>query len=144
MTNVYMVLLQLQKRIAMLNDTLASLMNEIANSGVVLLSLDETKSEHPEATSPRALLNQLKSESSDILYAASDLMHVRCGKLLTLRADQNAQLNFKDFFKLFDITWRFVSVGEQICQRSCIGLRGTILTQVFLFSSLNAVGKIVY
>lgn len=74
--------------------------------------------------------SQLISESAEILLASAEYAHVRCGKLLTLRAEQNSQLNFKDFFKLFDLCWRFVVAGEAICQRTCIGLRGTVMSQV--------------
>jgi vacuolar protein sorting-associated protein 54 len=72
----------------------------------------------------------------NILFETTDTAHVRCGKILTLREEQNKQLNFKDFFRLFELITRFVQVSEGLCkQRSSIGLRGTIMTQVSLSNS---------
>ncbi|RKO92475.1 Vps54-like protein-domain-containing protein [Blyttiomyces helicus] len=76
---------------------------------------------------------QMMSESSDILFAASDLAHVRCAKLIGVRSDQNAMLNPKDFYRLFGATWEFVAAGENLCGRLCFGLKGTMLSQAKAF-----------
>ncbi|CAG8762700.1 1600_t:CDS:2, partial [Dentiscutata heterogama] len=76
---------------------------------------------------------QLVSDSSQIVYAAADLAHVRCAKLIAVRADQNAQLNQKDFYRLFNVTWAFVLECESLCGRMCYGLRGTIISQAKAF-----------
>ncbi|CAG8480788.1 15770_t:CDS:10 [Cetraspora pellucida] len=76
---------------------------------------------------------QLVSDSSQIVYAVADLAHVRCAKLIAVRADQNAQLNQKDFYRLFNVTWAFVLECESLCGRMCYGLRGTIISQAKAF-----------
>ncbi|CAG8558783.1 4928_t:CDS:10, partial [Racocetra fulgida] len=76
---------------------------------------------------------QLVSDSSQIVYAVADLAHVRCAKLMSVRADQNAQLNQKDFYRLFNVTWAFVLECESLCGRMCYGLRGTIISQAKAF-----------
>ncbi|KAJ3050529.1 hypothetical protein HK097_008530 [Rhizophlyctis rosea] len=76
---------------------------------------------------------QMVSESSDLLFAASDLAHVRCAKLIGVRSEQNAQLNPKDFYRLFGATWEFVTAGESMCGRMCFGLKGTMLSQAKAF-----------
>lgn len=73
---------------------------------------------------------QLSTDSSQIVFAAADLAHVKCANLLAVRADQNAQLNQKDFYRLFNVTWAFVLECESLCGRMCYGLRGTISSQV--------------
>ncbi|KAI9203421.1 Vps54-like protein-domain-containing protein [Polychytrium aggregatum] len=72
---------------------------------------------------------QLGQESSDVVFAISDLAHVRCAKLLSVRSEQNAQLNPKDFYRLFGATWEFIGGGEGLCGRMCFGLKGTMLSQ---------------
>lgn len=145
LAKVFLVLLQLQRRIAFLNELIISGLKEMESRGIAIgydnfvakealqspTSPIQLTSSVDTNSAPATKYSQLILETSDILFATSDLAHVRCGKLLTLRAEQNSQLNFKDFRKLFEMTWIFVNVGEWICQRSCIGLRGTLMTQVY-------------
>ncbi|CAG8619693.1 10364_t:CDS:10 [Acaulospora morrowiae] len=76
---------------------------------------------------------QLLSDSSQIVFAAADLAHVRCANLIAFRADQNAQLNPKDFYRLYNVTWAFVLECDGLCGRMCYGLRGTISSQAKAF-----------
>jgi hypothetical protein len=76
--------------------------------------------------------SQSMSDSAQIVCAAADLAHVRCANLIAVRADQNAQLNQKDFYRLFGVTSAFVIECEGLCGRMCYGLRGTITSQVNL------------
>ncbi|CAJ0899655.1 4548_t:CDS:10 [Entrophospora sp. SA101] len=77
--------------------------------------------------------SQLLSDSVQIVYATADLAHVRCASMIAIRADQNAQLNQKDFYRLFNVTWAFVLECENLCGRMCYGLRGTIMSQAKAF-----------
>ncbi|CAO3641686.1 unnamed protein product [Cunninghamella blakesleeana] len=70
-----------------------------------------------------------KKESSDVIYTIADLAHVRCGKLIGFRNDQNALLNPTDFYRLSNVLKVFVNESEIYCGRACYGLRGTILSQ---------------
>jgi vacuolar protein sorting-associated protein 54 len=141
--SVFLVLLQVQRRVALLNEIIMQQLRDVEHRGIVL----GVDSVHPIGTegqsaqqttlmdrsAPQQQYNQYLSDTADILFATSDLAHVRCGKLLTLRAEQNAQLNFADFFKIFELAWCFVAAGEWVCRRSCIGLRGTLMTQAKAF-----------
>jgi hypothetical protein len=154
---VFISLLQIQRRVALFNEILSMILKDAEKHGIeigvdkgLIESNKHGKSKPDEANQDRSMTaasitnpataastaltsmhySQMKNEVSDILFAASDLAHVRCGKLLTLRSEQNAQLNSKDFFKLFQTAWRFLGTGEKICQRTCIGLRGTLMSQV--------------
>ncbi|KAI9498334.1 Vps54-like protein-domain-containing protein [Zychaea mexicana] len=71
----------------------------------------------------------MKKESSDIVFAAADLAHVRCAKLIGFRSEQNAQLNPTDFYRLASVMRTFIQQCESYCERTCFGLRGTVLSQ---------------
>ena len=75
----------------------------------------------------------MKKESSDIVFAAADLAHVRCAKLIGFRSEQNAQLNPTDFYRLASVMRTFIQQCETYCERTCFGLRGTVLSQVIFF-----------
>lgn len=153
LTKVFTALLQLHRRIALYSNIFTSILKDAQKRGVSLeaakpltdltskLKNADGTSEYVNTVTPLATLaipqatkyNQLFSDLVEILSSSSDLAHVRCGKLLTLRAEQNAQLNLKDFFKVFEMTWRFINVGELMCQRTCIGLRGVLMSQAKAF-----------
>ncbi|CAG8455568.1 4612_t:CDS:2 [Racocetra fulgida] len=105
-------------------------------------SLPEITPKISESTSPNSRTNEIlddnnytkiTSDSSQIIFVATDLAHVWCANLISIRADQNAQLNQKDFYRLFNITWAFVLESESLCGRVCYGLRGTITSQAKAF-----------
>lgn len=72
---------------------------------------------------------QYIQESSDVLFAACELSHIRCAKLLTIRSDQNIKLNFIDFFRFYGATWEYLTATESLCGRMCFPLKGCILSQ---------------
>lgn len=80
---------------------------------------------------------QMLEESAEIVHAISDLAHMRCSKLVGVRAEQNAQLNPKDFYRLFGATWEFVRGGEALNGRPCFGLKSTMLSQVMFRHFIN-------
>ncbi|EXX73398.1 Vps54p [Rhizophagus irregularis DAOM 197198w] len=93
------------------------------------LTKTKSKKSKPDSDSH----SQSMSDSAQIVYAAADLAHVRCANLIAVRADQNAQLNQKDFYRLFNVTTAFVLECEGLCGRMCYGLRGTITSQAKAF-----------
>jgi vacuolar protein sorting-associated protein 54 len=149
---MFSALLQMLRRIALIHELLSAILRDSEKSGIVIGS-DKISTEDlappktPTSTGgslavdgpppPPPKYSQLISESAEILLASAEYAHVRCGKLLTLRVEQNSQLNFKDFFKLFDLCWRFVVAGEAICQRTCVGLRGTVMSQASRFFAVK-------
>ncbi|KAI8804520.1 Vps54-like protein-domain-containing protein [Cladochytrium replicatum] len=86
-----------------------------------------------DAVGGRSTVAQMIQDSAEIVFAVSDFSHVRCAKLVGVRSEQNAQLNPKDFFRLFGATWEFVVAGEAIAGRMCFGLKGTMLSQAKAF-----------
>ncbi|KAL1919276.1 uncharacterized protein VTP21DRAFT_1968 [Calcarisporiella thermophila] len=88
-----------------------------------------------DAPSPFAspMYSQLAAESSDIVLASADFSQFQCAKLVGIRANQTAQLNPTDFYRLFAVTWTFIGRGEDYCKRTCFGLRGAILSQAKAF-----------
>ncbi|KAI8078750.1 Vps54-like protein-domain-containing protein [Halteromyces radiatus] len=70
-----------------------------------------------------------KKQSNEVVYTVSDLAHVRCGKLIGFRGDQNALLNPTDFYRLSNVLKTFIRQSEMYCGRPCFGLRGTVLSQ---------------
>ncbi|KAG1059797.1 hypothetical protein G6F42_028178 [Rhizopus arrhizus] len=83
------------------------------------------ESQYPETD----FLIQISKESADIVFSAADLAHVRCGKLIGFRNDQNTLLNPTDFYRLSNVVRTFISQCEMYCGRTCFGLRGTVLSQ---------------
>ena len=90
------------------------------------------KQKDSESSGPSTILQNI-NESSDALFAACELAHIRCAKLLTIRAEQNTQLNSFHFFKLFGSTWEFLSASESLSGRMCFPLKGCILNQAKLY-----------
>jgi vacuolar protein sorting-associated protein 54 len=78
---------------------------------------------------PTEFLTALGKESADIVFSAADLAHVRCGKLIGFRSDQNALLNPTDFYRLSSVVRTFILQCEVFCGRTCFGLRGTVVSQ---------------
>ncbi|KAI9023306.1 Vps54-like protein-domain-containing protein [Hyaloraphidium curvatum] len=72
---------------------------------------------------------QASKEASSILAALADLSHTRCAKLLSVRSEHNAQLNAKDFRRLYTATWTFVAATEAVCGKPTLGLKGAIVNQ---------------
>ncbi|KAI7865685.1 hypothetical protein BDF14DRAFT_1744092 [Spinellus fusiger] len=74
-------------------------------------------------------LQEVRKELAQSVYAAADLAHVRCGKLVGYRSDQNALLNPTDFYRLSSVLRHFIQRSEKLCSRTCFGLRGTVVSQ---------------
>lgn len=112
----------------MLTDVLIGLVKAIERAAVYHQTLCQLVDQCiPEDDVQR---NELKKESSDIVFAAADLAHVRCAKLIGFRSEQNAQLNPTDFYRLANMLRTFIQQCEAYCGRTCFGLRGTVLSQV--------------
>jgi vacuolar protein sorting-associated protein 54 len=97
--------------------------------------VDAAANEGKPSTNSRTSLDNkstyvhLLGEMEDILFSATELSHTRSAKLVAVRQDQNSQLNPKDFYRLFNCLWEFLSAGEKMCGRLCFGLKGSILAQ---------------
>lgn len=78
----------------------------------------------------RVNIQALVKESAETVFAAADMAHTRCAKLIGFRSEQNAQLNPTDFYRLASVLRIFIQRSEALCKRTCYGLRGTVLSQV--------------
>lgn len=110
----------------MLLEIFSTLMEAIQRASIyhqLLMLIIETQYPKPD------FLIQLGKESADVIFSAADLAHVRCGKLISFRNDQNTLLNPTDFYRLSNVVRTFISQCEMFCGRTCFGLRGTVLSQ---------------
>lgn len=110
----------------MLLDIFSTLIEAIQRASVYhQLLMVVAESQKPESN----FLVYLGKESADIVFSAADLAHVRCGKLMGFRSDQNALLNPTDFYRLSSVVRTFILQCEVFCGRTCFGLRGTVTSQ---------------
>ncbi|GAA5800869.1 hypothetical protein HPULCUR_006308 [Helicostylum pulchrum] len=110
----------------MLLDIFSTLIEAIQRASVYhQLLMVVAESQKPESD----FLVYLGKESADIVFSAADLAHVRCGKLMGFRSDQNALLNPTDFYRLSSVVRTFILQCEVFCGRTCFGLRGTVTSQ---------------
>jgi hypothetical protein len=72
---------------------------------------------------------QATKEAASIVAALADLSHTRCAKLLSVRSEYNAQLNPKDFRRLYITTTSFVAATEAVCGKPTLGLKGAVVNQ---------------
>ncbi|KAF9434435.1 hypothetical protein BGZ76_008015 [Entomortierella beljakovae] len=100
---------------------------QIHNFGMSQLGEDEDG--HLSANALAQLFRQLETESEEILFAAADLAHSRCAKLMGMRSEQIAKLLPTEVYKLLKLTWSFVLQSELLSGYMCYGLRTAILTQ---------------
>ncbi|RUS32349.1 hypothetical protein BC938DRAFT_475645 [Jimgerdemannia flammicorona] len=142
LVSIYAVLLDAMKRIAIYHELLVTIMIDADRHPTESVSVPTPSADTDDAptyaatlplVSTTAAYHSLVTESAEIVFAVADLAHVRCAKLVGVRADQNAQLNPTDFYRLFGVTWKFVVEGEGLCGRTCYGLRGTIMSQAKSF-----------
>ena len=71
----------------------------------------------------------LTSDLSDILSSATELGNSRISKIVSVRAEQHAQLKLREFFQYFEESWAFVVACEVLCRKMIVGFRGTLLNQ---------------
>lgn len=110
----------------MLLDMFSTLIEAIQRASVyhqLLIAVVELQKPESE------FLTNLGKESADIVFSAADLAHVRCGKLMGFRSDQNTLLNPTDFYRLSGVVRTFILQCEVFCGRTCFGLRGTVTSQ---------------
>ena len=75
-------------------------------------------------------ISALREEFGDILSSAGELANARAAKVISLRAEQHAALDLRDFYTFFNVSWDFVVKTEVICRRMIVGLRGVVVSQV--------------
>ncbi|KAG0368773.1 hypothetical protein BGZ54_001197 [Gamsiella multidivaricata] len=97
--------------------------------GFAALQLEENEDGYLSASAVTQLFRQLETESEEILFAAADLAHSRCAKLMGMRSEQSAKLLPAEVYKLLRLTWSFVLQSELLSGYMCYGLRTAILSQ---------------
>lgn len=73
----------------------------------------------------------VEAESSDLLHSACELAHVRCAKLISVKAKDGSLEGViaPDFVRLVRALEKFIGDCERVCGRQSHSLRATILTQ---------------
>lgn len=83
--------------------------------------------------SPSPTLSSFEAELSDALASACELANARASKVISVRAEQHAQLSLAAFHALFEVTWQFVVACEVLCRKMIVGLRGAVVSQAKAF-----------
>jgi vacuolar protein sorting-associated protein 54 len=107
------------------------------------MDYDESIKEAISPTKGPQAFSQMISESSEVVLAVSDLSNARTSKLIGVRSEQNAQLNPKDFYRLFGATREFIVGSEGLSGHHCIGLKGTMQSQVGLLYTQSVCDRLI-
>ncbi|KAF8590066.1 Vps54-domain-containing protein [Ramaria rubella] len=75
----------------------------------------------------------LEDDGSDTLGSACELANARASKVISVRAEQHAQLSLPEFYALFEATWQFVLGCEVLCRKMIVVLRGAVVSQAKAF-----------
>ncbi|KNC46395.1 vacuolar protein sorting-associated protein 54 [Thecamonas trahens ATCC 50062] len=78
---------------------------------------------------------RLVEEMQTSLADGAELVHSRAAKLLAVRAQTNAKLDFQRFVVLIQTVVSFIVASEVVVGRNCYGLRGPLLSQAKVFLS---------
>ncbi|KAH9813074.1 hypothetical protein DFH28DRAFT_1109143 [Melampsora americana] len=78
-------------------------------------------------------LDALKSDMNEVVQAAAELANLRFSKVIGVRTEVHASLSLRDFFAIFDISWKFVVKCEVISRRMIVALRGVMVGQAKAF-----------
>ncbi|KAI8336713.1 Vps54-like protein-domain-containing protein [Chlamydoabsidia padenii] len=127
LVGLFGVLLKVIERIAMYDQMMMKMIDECLERHIKSINQDEGRQE--VVTQLEEQCELAKKGSNEVVYTISDLAHVRCGKLIGFRGDQNALLNTIDFYRLSHVIKSFIQQSETLCGRPCFGLRGTVLSQ---------------
>lgn len=133
LVGLFGVLLKLIERTAMYDRMMTTMINECLDRHLKSINKDDKEM----VAQLEEQCELAKKGSNEVVYTISDLAHVRCGKLIGFRGDQNALLNTIDFYRLSHVIKTFIQKSELLCGRPCFGLRGTVLSQVNLSLSLS-------
>jgi hypothetical protein len=108
----------------------------VSSSTVSLEEKSDSLSRRDSVGGQKTLVDEMISESSEIVNTVADLCYMRCSKLISVRSEQNSRLNPAEFYHLFGSTWEFVCGGESInTGHTCVGLKSTMLSQAKSFLS---------
>jgi hypothetical protein len=68
----------------------------------------------------------------DTLSSSAESANVLTSKVISTRAGQHVKLDFREFLKTFNECWNFVVRCEIIGRKMVVGLRGTVVSQVWV------------
>lgn len=78
-------------------------------------------------------LEALKTDMNEVVQAAAELANLRFSKVIGVRTEVHASLSLRDFFLIFDLSWKFVVKCEVISRRMIVALRGVMVGQAKAF-----------
>ncbi|KAI7951609.1 hypothetical protein MJO28_007293 [Puccinia striiformis f. sp. tritici] len=70
---------------------------------------------------------------TEVVQSTAELANSRFAKVIGVRTEIHSQLNFIEFFSIFDSSWKFVVQCETISRRMIIALRGVMVNQAKSF-----------
>ncbi|XP_062502480.1 vacuolar protein sorting-associated protein 54-like isoform X2 [Corticium candelabrum] len=79
--------------------------------------------------------SDIKAESNELLRSACELVHLRCAKLIAVKAKDGSleRLVASDFVRFVQALERFIRECQAVCGRQSHSLRATILTQAKVY-----------
>ena len=95
----------------------------------------------PTTPTPNPVSAALAPVLQETLSTAAELANSCAARVLTVRAEEHAKLELREFYELFNKTWEFVVRSEMLSRRMIVGLRGAIVGQV---SNLTKISLLVY
>ncbi|KAJ2803049.1 hypothetical protein H4R20_003040 [Coemansia guatemalensis] len=99
----------------------------------------ESRPSDSEAAAASRHYQSVKTETqrslNDTFEEFMDIAHMRCAKLLNHRSEQNARLSLTGFYALYMWIWQFIGKYESLGDKTCFGLRGTLMAQARSFLS---------
>lgn len=75
-------------------------------------------------------IEQVLREANEVLAGLCETATKSVSQVLATRKEQHGSLGMKQIKSLFDSVLVFVSATEEVCGKTCYGLRGTLLSQV--------------
>ncbi len=79
---------------------------------------------------PEDFFIHISNESKEIVYAITELTHVKTARILKTRNEVNSRLSMSEFVPFYDSIQKFIQETESFCGKQCHGLRSTLLAQV--------------
>jgi len=82
-------------------------------------------------------LSAIQDSLFDSLSSSAETANVLTSKVISARGDQHVKLDLREFVETFNECWNFVVRCEVICRRMIVGLRGAIVSQVWIEPQLE-------
>ncbi|KAF8462348.1 hypothetical protein DFH94DRAFT_686902 [Russula ochroleuca] len=79
-----------------------------------------------------AELSAIHDSLFDTLFSTAESANVSASKVLSTRVEQHVKLDLREFVEIFNECWSFVVRFEVTCKRMIVGLRGVVVSQIWV------------